>query len=101
MSYLDNLEYLNEEIIFKEEKITAKTEDTVFNSGVSKEDRNVLGRFRVIKVGNKQTVLKVDDLVLINKNGLGKELAIEGLGTFSDIYVLPNELRIACKIKNE
>lgn len=96
---LDNLEYLNEEIVFKEEKIPQQTAENVFSSGTQTEERNVLGRFRVIKVGNKQTVLKVDDLVLISKNGLPKELTIEGVPTFKDTYVLPNDLRIACKIK--
>lgn len=95
---LENLEYLNEEIVFREEKITELKAENVFNTGVIAEEKNVLGRFRVVKVGNKQTVLKVDDLVLINKNGLPKELSIEGIGTFKDIYVLPNDLRIACKI---
>ncbi len=95
---LDTLIFLGEEIILREEKIeTEKTVDP-FSTGASHEEKDVYGRYKVIKTGKKQIEVKEGDYVLINKNGLPKEINIEGVGAIKDTFSLPTHQRIFCVI---
>lgn len=97
---IEDLNFLGEEVILQLEKITEVKTD-VFSTGTTTEKDDVLSRFKVIKVGWLQTKLAKGDYVLVNKNGLPKEITIEGIGTIKDTYSLPTHQRIFCKIDNE
>lgn len=96
---IDNMTFLGEEVILRAEKVETKTD--VFSTGTTTEKDDVLSRFKVIKTGLIQTKLSEGDYVLVNKNGLPKEISIEGIGTIKDTYSLPTHQRIFCKIENE
>lgn len=93
---IDNMTFLGEEVILRAEKVENKTD--VFSTGTTTEKDDVLARFKVIKVGWLQTKLSEGNYVLVNKNGLPKEISIEGIGTIKDTYSLPTHQRIFCKI---
>lgn len=95
---LDNLEFLEEEIVLKEERIENNSDESVFHSSNTPQEKDIIGRFKVIKKGARQVKYNEGDYCLVNKNGLPKELTIEGIPPFKDTYVLPTSLRIFCKI---
>ena len=95
---LDTLTFLGEEVIIRAEK-TIKEVDAFQNSGMVHE-KDIYAKFKVIKIGKKQTEIKEGDYVLVNKNGLPKEISIEGVGTIKDTYSLPTHQRIYCKIND-
>jgi len=78
---LENMLFLGEEIILRAEKIEKKEEDAFHSSNMNHE-KDMYAKFKVVKVGKKQLELKEGDLVLVNKNGLPKELTIEGVVFF-------------------
>ena len=52
----------------------------------------------MLKIGYKQSRLAVGDKILVNQNGLPKQISIEGVGSIENTFVLPNHLRIFCRI---
>lgn len=96
---VEQMTFLGEEVILRAEKVENKTD--IFSTGTTTEKDDVLARFKVIKIGCLQTKLSEGDYVLVNKNGLPKEISIEGIGTIKDTYSLPTHQRIFCKIENE
>jgi len=94
---IENMTFLGEEIILQAEKIEQKERDA-FADSVLPQDNDILTRFKVIKVGKKQLEYKEGDYVLINKNGLPKEIKIEGVGTLTNTYSIPTAQRIYCKL---
>lgn len=96
---IENLNFLGEEIVLQASKIEQLTTD-VFSTGTITEKDDVLARYKVIKKGDLQTKLEIGDYVLVNKNGIPKDINIEGVGTLKDMVVLPTEKRIFCKITN-
>lgn len=94
---LDNMTFLGEEIILRAEKVEKKEEDAFHSSNMNHE-KDMYAKFKIVKVGKKQIELKEGDLVLVNKNGLAKELTIEDGGILKDTYALMNATRIFCKL---
>jgi len=96
---IENMEFLGEEIILRAEKIEKKdNSNDAFAQNAISSDSDTLSRFKVIKVGEQQKKLKVDDYVLVNKNGLfHKPLTIEGI-VLENTYALPTHLKIFCKL---
>ena len=94
---LDNMTFLGEEIILHAEKVEKKEEDAFHSSNMNHE-KDMYGKFKIVKVGKKQLELKEGDLVLVNKNGLSKELTLEDGGILKDTYALMNATRIFCKL---
>lgn len=97
-SFIDNLTFYGEEIIFREEKIKTEASDPFLSSTLPDEKKEIYGRYKVIKTGIKQQEYKVGDYILVYKNGLPNEIKIEGVGTLENTYSLPTSQRVYCKI---
>lgn len=96
---LDNMTFLGEEIILHAEKVEKENKEfDAFLSSNMPHEKEMYGRFRVVKTGKNQTELKEGDYVLVNKNGLPKEITIEGVGIIKDTFALPTSQRIFCKL---
>ena len=93
---IDNLTFLNEEIVVK--KLKASESEDPFTKSVLVHEKDNYILCEVIKVGNKQQEITIGDKVLINQNGLSKELNIDGYGVLENTYVLPTQQRILCTV---
>lgn len=93
------MEFLGEEIVIKKLKIDkSQREEDVFNNSNMPHEKDGYAKFEIIKVGRNQNLYKVGDRCLINQNGLGKEITVEGSPPMIDQYALMNHTRIFCKI---
>lgn len=96
---IDKMHFLEEEIIVTKEKVNKESDPFTTNSVSNEKDS--YAKFKVVKVGEKQTKVKKGDLVLINQNGLNKEITIEGFGVIENHYSLQTSNRIYCILEDE
>lgn len=94
---VDNLEFYNEEIVLKKEELQVTSKDVFTSSGMNHERGNYV-RCVVTKVGEKQTTVKVGEVVLVDSNGFPREVIVDGYGIMTNTYVVMNHLRLFCKL---
>lgn len=94
---IEQMSFKGEEIVVRKETVKKTDTDVFANSGMPHE-KDGYGIFKVVKVGRKQNDYCEDDIVLINQNGLPKEITIEGQPTIKDHYVFGNSSRIFCSV---
>lgn len=93
------MNFLKEEIIIK--KYKEGSSYNAFQDSNLVHEKDSYAKFEVIKVGQNQTEVQVGNKVLVNQNGLGKELTIQGFGILPDTYAIMNSSRILCVLDEE
>lgn len=99
---IERLEFLNEEVIvIKKTKLTkdGATEQDIFTQTRVNQEKGQLIECVVIKVGNKQTELKVGDDVYVREDFLSDN-KIKGDFDIKDIFFLQNHKIIFAKCLN-
>lgn len=93
---IENMEFLEEEVVIEKLKIDQSSDP--FNKSTLVHEKDNYITCKVLKIGYKQSRLAVGDKILVNQNGLPKQISIEGVGSIENTFVLPNHLRIFCRI---
>ena len=92
MINIEKLTFLADEVIVTKQKLKTATDKDAFHSGDNSMDKDSLVLATVVKVGKKQTEIKVGDEILMHELP-GQTIKIKGQGVMENTFkVNPNHI---------